>query len=308
MDLNNTCRVTVIIPTLCEAKRAAGLERAILSIQNSSHTSVKILLVINGQYFDHKLVASLKNRTDIKVLQIAEGSAPLAHSVGRQAVTTELFSFLDDDDELLPNALDIRIKKLDNNKNADVIVCNGYKHINSKDMPVYTDIESVPKEPLKSLYRENWLSSCNSMFRTSSIKLGYFDDPHPYMEWTWLAYKLCMNNITVIVANDMTFRCYDTPDSLSKSSTFMESRVTLYQRMLAMNPPTDIRNIIKNKKTNAWHDISEHELTAGRRFAATRAHLFSLTSHISGIKYLPYSRHIIFNYIKNIYQTNTKAV
>lgn len=290
----DAARVTVIIPTLCERERTDTLEHAIKSIRDGNLTAIKILLVINGQRFDSQLVEKLKGRTDIEIIQIAEGSLPNAHYVGRKAITTEFFSFLDDDDEFLPGSLDIRIKSLDDNKQADIVVSNGYNNRNGRDIKVYSDLNSVSSLPLSYLYKENWLSSCNSMFRTNSIDVSFFNDPHAYMEWTWLAFMLCMKNKTIIGLDELTFRCNDTSDSLSKSTNHLQSRVTLYKRMLAMTPPSDIEKTINGKMVDAWHQISEKELKNGNKSTAFMAHIKSITSHKNGIKYLPFTRKFLY--------------
>src|SRR5262245_24830754 len=120
--------ITTIIPTLCEASRARSLLCAIDSVLAASSSPVRLIIVVNGQRFDPELVANLRGRVDIEVVQVAEGSLTRAHLTGRQQVLTPYFSFLDDDDEYLPGALDLRRRALEQDPDADLVVTNGYHY------------------------------------------------------------------------------------------------------------------------------------------------------------------------------------
>ncbi|MBU6995347.1 glycosyltransferase family 2 protein [Ferrovum myxofaciens] len=290
--------ITVIIPTLCESSRRNLLLRAIESIQVQEQ-SVQILVVVNGQRFDSNLLETLKARSDIDVLQIFEGSSPKAQLIGRRHVSSEYFSFLDDDDEYLPGALDIRLSLLQQDITADLVVTNGFSSKNGNDRLTYSHMSNVKNYPLKALFQENWLASCNHLFRSSGVPTKYFEDPHPYTEWTWLAYRLALDGKKIIASDVPTFRYNDTPGSLSKSSIFIMSSITLYGRMLSLNPKSDIVKIIRKRLCNAWHNVSVFELKSGHRTKAILAHLRSLTCHWSGLKFTSYTRHLLGNISRN---------
>ncbi len=235
----------------------------------------------------------LKHRKDVEVIKIDEASLNKAHLAGRQAVATPFFSFLDDDDEYLAGALDTRLKALREDSEADLTVTNGFSFLSGQDRILYSRMSRVRASPLNALFNENWLHNCNHLFRSASVTEEYFKNSHSYMEWTWLAFRLAMDKMTVAVVDAPTFRYYDTPGSMSKSSTFLMSRTALYYRMLDMNPGKEIVRIIRARLCNAWHDISVHELSAGNRGQAAKHHLKSLSSHWTGLKYLPYTRRLI---------------
>jgi glycosyltransferase involved in cell wall biosynthesis len=284
--------ITTIIPTLCESARQESLFRAIESIHGASTQEVHILVVVNGQRFDPQLLEALRARNDLHVIQFSEGSLIKAQLEGRKRVTTKYFSFLDDDDEYLPNALDIRIKPLENNPTIDFVITNGYVCINGHDQILYSKLRHAEQDPLTALFNENWLSSCNHLFRSTSITDEYFEDAHAYMEWTWLAFRFGLAGKIFAAIDTPTFRINDTPGSLSKSSKFLDSRVELYRRMLTFKPGIDVTEIIRRRMCAAYHDISAHHLVNGNRKEALRAHFLSLCSHWSGLKYLTYTRHI----------------
>lgn len=287
-------KVTTIIPTLCEESRADALLRAIESIQKSSCEEVKILIVVNGQRFDCQLLDRLRSRDDLEVIQIAEGSLTKAHLVGRKHVCTDYFSFLDDDDEYLPGALDIRRTLLEQDLSLDLVVTNGYLSSEGDERLVYSRMSIVSTDPLSELFMENWLHNCNHLFRSASVSISYFEDPHPYMEWTWLGFRLAFDGKKVAATNTPTFKYNDTPGSLSKTQKFVESRVGLYERMLSMPINSEIRSLLRKRLCNAWHDLSVIELKKGNRRKAFSAHLRSLIYDLYGLRYLFYTRHIFF--------------
>lgn len=284
-------RVTVIIPTLCEKSRSQALLRAIESIHNASEEKVRLLIVVNGQRFDPELLECLKGRDDLDVIQIAEGSLTAAHLIGRQAVSTEFFSFLDDDDEYMPMALDVRLSLFGNNPDLDVVVTNGFSCGGGGERLTYSRLSLIGDNPLYELFQENWLHNCNHLFRSASVPIGYFENPHPYMEWTWLGFRLAIDGKKILAVNVPTFKYNNTPGSLSKSTKFVASRIGLYQRMLGSPVKRDISNLIKKRLCSAWHDLSVAELQSGNRGAAFSAHIRCLMSHIDGMKYLSYTRY-----------------
>jgi glycosyltransferase involved in cell wall biosynthesis len=285
--------ITTIIPTLCEAARKEALLRAIRSIHEASSFPVRVLVVVNGQRFDPALVHLLKARDDLEVIQVAEGSQTNAQLVGRREVRSHYFSFLDDDDEYLPGALDTRRVMLERDELAAVAVTNGHAVRGGTDHVLYSRMSLVTQNPLAEIFHENWLHNCNHLFRSASVGIGYFEGAPSVLEWTWLGFRLATDKATVAASEAMTFRYNDTPGSLSKSANFFASRVNLYERMLRTGPPPDIVSIIRRRKSGAWHEVSAAELASGNRTKAIGAHLRSLTSHWSGLRYATFSRHLI---------------
>lgn len=286
-------KITTIIPTLCEASRRQQLLRAIESIKAASISSVRILVVVNGQRFDSELLASLRARTDLEVVQVEQGSQTHAQLVGRRAVNTEFFSFLDDDDEYLPGALDLRLLQLEMSPAASLIVTNGFVSVAAKEVDLYSRTAHVSANPFAELFRENWLHNCNHLFRTADVGTAYFENAPSILEWTWLAFRLCMDGKSVASSTAKTFRYNDTPGSLSKSSFFLASRVELYDKMLSAGPPKTIARIIRQRTSSAWHEMATLELGMGLRSKAVGAHLRSMACHWSGLKYMPFSRQLL---------------
>ena len=99
---------TVIIPTLAAAERHSLLLRAIESTRRNQSPPL-VLVVINGSRRSPEVIADLRARSGLRVLQLDQASLPAAIEAGRHAVATPFFSFVDDDDEYLPEAVDLRL-------------------------------------------------------------------------------------------------------------------------------------------------------------------------------------------------------
>ena len=290
--------ITIIIPTLCSAQRADSLRRAIASVRLAGPGIATILIAANGPYVDADLAAELQLQRDAQYVYFEEGSAPKTIAATLPLVDSEYFGFLDDDDELLPDSLIQRLAILQHAATSDIVLSNGYLRTSGNDTIYLRHLVDVPANPLETFFVENWLPSCGALFRRSSVSSGYFFDFHPYAEWYWLAFRLAMENKKFCILNEPTFRVNaDTPSSLSKSSEYHKSYISLYQKMLALNPPSHIQKILRKRLSQAHHDVSAGFLQHGDVRNATYHHLLSLRI-LSGLRFLTYTRHIVSTALK----------
>ncbi len=283
-------KISIIVPTLAENKRADRLKRCINSIKKaSSNVFVEIIVIVNGRKHDEILCDWIKSQDNIRFEYDPKPSLPNAIFRGRQLVTSDFFSFLDDDDEYLDGAINDRLSIIGCHPEMDLVVSNGYINNGVDDRLFCENLIEVQHDPLMNLFNANWLASCGALYRSSSFNPEFFEDSHPYAEWTWFAYKLGLDGKKIAVLDKPTFRINDTPGSLSKSSAYREAYFELFERMLERNPPREIGNIIKRKLGAAHHDRSDSDLHSGRYFSALSNHFKSLCLP-GGISYLPYTR------------------
>src|SRR5690625_4766398 len=119
--------VSIIIPTY---GRPNYLERAIKSALNQSYANVEIIIVDDNQpYTDErsqteeivKSYSHLTNLTYIQHIQNLNGSA--ARNTGFAACRGIYISFLDDDDELLPDKIKSQVDYLNKFEQFDACYC-----------------------------------------------------------------------------------------------------------------------------------------------------------------------------------------
>lgn len=106
--MNKLPAVSVIIPT---RNRPATLRRAINSIQAQTFNNIEIIIVIDGPDEQTKCELTTLKDNQLKVIALPEsvgGSA--ARNAGVTHASADWIAFLDDDDEWLPNKLEIQMK------------------------------------------------------------------------------------------------------------------------------------------------------------------------------------------------------
>lgn len=278
---------------MAEQHRKVSLLRALDSARAASSDHVQFVVVVNGHRRSLEVTNSLETMSDVIIISLKDGSLPHALIAGRAAVTTPFFCCLDDDDELLPGSIDIRLNPMLADSRIDLVTGNGYGCIAGSDSVAYKHLDSVFKDPLRAIFVGNWLASCSALFRSDSIDVSYFENFHPHIEWTWLAFNLAMHKKNIAVVDKPTFRVHDTVGSASKSHQYRQAHLNLYERMLISQPPDDVRQLILSRIGGILHMEADDLWRAHRLFPAWIVHLRSLT-YPGGLRYLTFSRHLIW--------------
>lgn len=289
--------VSIIIPTTCERARWESLQRAIAGVLSQQGVEAQVIAVVNGKRYDAACLTALREKEGVTVLYRETGSAPLAQAAGREAVNTPFFAFLDDDDEYLPGALAVRLAPLLAEPNLDFVVTDGYRRRGGREERAIGDRGAITADPIGALCERNWMASCAGLFRTSTVTPRYFADPAPYMEWTYLAFRLtaCLKMRWLATP---TYRIHDSPVSLSKTDAYLRSELDILQRVLALPLAPRARRAVRRKLGRACHAFAEKSRRHGSRSAAWRFHFDSLRQP-GGWRYLPYSRKLLRDLFRN---------
>ncbi|MEQ8659397.1 MAG: glycosyltransferase family A protein [Gammaproteobacteria bacterium] len=288
--------VNVIIPTLASRPRAASLSRAIDSVVSQAGIESRVLVIINGTRFDPALRTQLESDERLCVHYEALGSLPNAISVGRDRVTGTFFCFLDDDDELVPGSLAARLEIATGNPEYDFFAFNGYyREHPSGQLRTYFDGFGVPPEAMfEALLRMNWLASCGGLFRTDRVPGELFKDLPKYYEWTTVAFRLMAAGLQGRVVDQPAFIVNETPDSLSRTDSFVEGAPHALLQLLELGLPRRIRRGVREKLANAYHALSVLALERGDKALARRFHRQSLLASAAAVRrYLLYSRRLL---------------
>ena len=292
------CACTIIICTLAVAERAASINRAIDSVLTQNDTPTAVLVVVNGDRHDAGVLAALEARDDISLIKIPQKSLSEAIVAGRRAVTTPYFGFLDDDDEYLAHAVDLRLAALEQHPAAGVLVTNGHRRTGDLEERVMNHIELVTADPLEALFREPWLASCSALYRAAVVPVSMFEGIARYFEWTWLGFVIASAGIGVRTLDVPTFRIHDTANSESKSDAYMMAQIAIFERMLAHASRADIRARLKGRIRDGWHSRAVVALARGERGEAWRCHLHCLAT-AGGWRYLSFTRYLVPGWPRN---------
>jgi glycosyltransferase involved in cell wall biosynthesis len=283
--------ISVIIPTLAEGKRTDSLLRAIDSVRSQEGVKAVPVIVVNGNRFDPSLVERLGHLKGITMHMEPLGGVINARVVGRRLVETPYYSFLDDDDELLPHALRSRLDSMLVDERIDVVVSNGYRFDGSARSISAHNIADAKKDPFLALLDNNWLTSCGGLYRTARIDAAFFADSTEYAEWTYLAFKLSLSH-RITFLNKPGYVINDTAGSLSKSLNYSSALAHVFERVLDLPLPPSARSAVKRKYGSALHDLSNYCLDAKEPKKALQYHLKSLCQP-GGMRFLLYSRRFL---------------
>ncbi len=285
--------ITVIIPTTAEKNRRSSLLEAIDCILSQSEVNALPFVVVNGDRFDKELNEELKNRTDIKYVYLKEGNLVKAIYYGVKNVDTPYFSFLDDDDIYLENALIIRLRPMLENEAVGLAVTNGYKHGIGEEYRLPFNAEEYELDPVAAILKSPWLSSCSGLYRKSLIDPSLFDHSYYYVEWTYLAFEI--SKITKIAfVNKPTFLYNYSENSLSASPVQEVARARLMDEISQSQISKELKEKFLIQKYNAHHMASEGYLNNREILKAWKHHLKCLVN-IHGIKHFSYSYHLCRN-------------
>ncbi|MCS6944481.1 MAG: glycosyltransferase family 2 protein [Sutterellaceae bacterium] len=287
--------VDVIIPTLATANRSFCLRRAIESVRTQSSVRTRILVVINGTSFCDALASAVAALPSVCVLHIHEASLPAALRAGRAAVTAPFFGFLDDDDELLPNALIKRVAYLNAVAQADVVISNGARYVSdhTQPTPIVQHATRIYEDPLAALLEFNWFStSASGLYRTSSISLAAFAGIPKYLEWTYLGVYLLTSGRVVHFLDEIQYAKYEAATSLSRSLEYTLGMPSALEQILELDLPSYAKRTLLRKRCTALHTAADIYLKHGLLGRAWKSHLRSIASP-HGLRYLAFTRYLI---------------
>lgn len=285
--MSKITHATIIIRTLAEVNRFAGIKRAISSIRESEtgdYTST-ICVVVNGNKFDNSVLDWLRSQ-DLNLLIIPEASLPLAFLEGINSIQTPYFGFLDDDDEYLPRTLTTRIQALEKNPEWDVVITNGYKCDNGVDRPALIRLNHVSANPLVELFRENWIGSCTGLLRAKSFPSDFFKGIPQYLEWSYLGFQFSFYQKKIGVLNVPTFRINDTPGSASKSEAYQNAHIDFYRYVLTHKLPVSVLNVVQARLQDAWALKALYAMHA-RQFKVAQNSLWEVAALPKSWRYTP---------------------
>jgi len=284
--------VTVIIPTKALAVRATRIHRALNSMRCQQGVRTLALVVVNGSEADPALVDELKAASGVRVLEARDKGIPHALRAGREAVTTEWFTALDDDDEILPGGLAARIQALEASPECSTVITNSVRRSGDEEHLEITDMSEVERSPLRALAERNWLRPGAWLCRSAGIPASLFDDMPKALECTYLAIRFVLNGGVCFLDQPTIAHYTDTPDSETKSKDYAMSVANALPQIRELPLPADTRRWIDRRISSAHHGLADAELRDGRLGQAWRWHLRSLGGR-RGWRYLPFTRHLL---------------
>jgi glycosyltransferase involved in cell wall biosynthesis len=284
--------VTIIIPTLGLRERAESLQVAIASALAQDGVRPIVIVVLNGARRDAAVERVLREDRRITLVVREAGSLPAALAAGRAMVTTPWFTALDDDDFLLPGALQLRVHALEGRPECAAVITNGFRRNGSGDELHVKAGNGVHADPLRTMLKGNWFLPGSWMCRTESVGIRIFEEMPSYLECTYLALRIAAEHPIVWRDTPTVVYSVGSPEAESLSRAYVLGQVAALRRIIALNLPDDVRRALRSRIAGAYHAAADHERTAGGLLAAWRWHAASLVQP-SGWRYLPFTRHLL---------------
>lgn len=281
--------IDVIIPTLGTRPRA--LMRAVESVCVQTDVNAMPLIIVNGNKFDKTLIDKLERKPHIQVYKIPEFGVSNARLEGRKKVRSSFFAFLDDDDELLPEAMSIRLEAM-SDPSVEVVATNGYIDTGYERKINYENFCQNPEDPALALVKNPWLSSAGGLYRSDRIGPDALEDLPDYLEITKFAFRLALGYNIVRIDLPTYIVHKGCRGSASGSRKYREALPPVLKSMEAMTERKDLKRLLRIRRSRALHSCSEASLKERSLIHAWNFHLKSLVLD-GGWRYLSYTRRLI---------------
>lgn len=284
--------VTIIIPTRGLRERAASLAAAIDSAWGQCDVRPVLIVVLNGPRRDPVVECALRGDPRVTLVVRETASLPAALSTGRAMVNTPWFTALDDDDLLVPNALSLRLRALDEHPDCAAVVTNGWRRTGSDDALHVLPHENVSADPMRAMLAHNWLLPGSWLCRSDRVGADVFDAMPDFLECTYLGLRLASEHRIVWLDAPSVIYTVGSPGAESSSRAYVLGQVAALRRIIALPLPHDVRRTLRARIAGAYHAAANHEREVGALGAAWRWHVRSVLER-SGWRYAPFMRHLV---------------
>ncbi|HKV51933.1 MAG TPA: glycosyltransferase family A protein [Gemmatimonadaceae bacterium] len=291
--------VTIIIPTRGLRERAASLRAAIESAWGQCDVRPVVIVVLNGPRRDANVECALRGDPRVTLVVSETASLPAALALGRAMVETPWFTALDDDDLLLPNALALRLRALDDHPDCAAVVTNGWRRTSSHDTVHVSPNETVSADPVRAMLAHNWLLPGSWLCRSDRVGTDVFASMPDFLECTYLGLRLASEHRIVWVDEPSVIYTVGSPGAESSSRAYVLGQVAALRRIIALPLPRDVRRTLRARIAGAYHAAANHEREVGALGGAWRWHVRSLLEP-SGWRYAPFMRHLVRDTLRRL--------
>lgn len=266
-----------MVPTLARADRRGLLLRAVTSIHSQEGVAATALVIVNGAEADPDLVHQLGREPGVRVIRIPERGIPAAFRAGRPVVDTTYFGALDDDDFLLPGALRARVAALAADDTRDAVVTDGFIRSAAGDRRLRDNFLEVAGDPVREMFRGNWLLPGSWLCRTDRVGGWLFDGMPDHRECTWIGLQLATRSRLAVLPAPTVVYHEDTPGGAHRDLAYCVAQPAAIRCFLTLPVPPDVRERLRLGLAAAHHEAAHRLLIEeGRRGRAILWHLQSL--------------------------------
>lgn len=276
--------VTAVITTY--KRKPEVVKRALNSIIEQTYNNIEIF-VINDCPADKKLVKELRkmivessrNRRVNYIVVENNGGACKARNIAIERATGKYFACLDDDDEWLPEKIELQVQALEKQKGAAIAYCNAIlRYVDQgKDVTRFVEKQKEGDIYFEQIEKNN-IGSCSfPMFRTDVLKeVGGFDINMPALQDWELYFRVLKKYKAVYVHKPVAIYYFYDGERISANS---QNRVVAFENIH--------QKIIKDLENNTKSASSFYMM--GTYFYSLNNDMKKATEYyILGVKSNPY--------------------
>jgi hypothetical protein len=278
---------------LGSSDRAPYLLRAIDSLRAQSNVDARAIVVVNGRVADAGLVERVRRIPGTRIVCRTEAHLPHALAAARALVDTPFFAQLDDDDEMSPDALGLRLERINESDRPDAVVTNGVIRGGGADTHSLPDVAAVARDPVRTLVARNWMVPGSALFRTATVTEAVFQAAPKYLEWTYIGLLLASRYRVAFLAAPTFIHYDDHAFSVNRSRACALGRPRAFDAVLALGLPAELERLLRAKRGAAWHMAAQVQSGHGDNGSAWAAHVRSLMAP-DGLRYVLYTRHLLW--------------
>jgi glycosyltransferase involved in cell wall biosynthesis len=294
---NANPRITIVIASLCNDARSGLLRRACDSIQAmAGGLDYSIMIVANGSSVSPRVLEWLRERPDVRLIQLHSGSHPLARRVGAEMARSELLGFIDDDDELMPDTLARKLAYFHEHPEVDVLVTDGLRINGSSVTRIFPPPGERSVDLVETMMRASWGAGALTL-RTGRVDLAAFDAECRHMEWTLTTLQLARHH-GIGYLDEPTYRYYeDTPNSLSKLANHNLAGPEVWRRLSKTYAGTRYEQLVRRRYGTVCHAVSWECSRRGNMRDAWRLHAESLRCP-GGLAFTPLTAKLVLQSLR----------
>jgi len=168
-------KFSIIIPTYNRKKLLK--ERALKSLSNQTFKDFEVIVINDGGEDVSDVIEEYKNKgLNIKYISYRENrKTSYARNRGIEMAQSEWIAFLDDDDEYLPDTLEIYNKHI--KKNLNYLIFAPLKRLNKKDIRILKFKNEIDENTIIKLIIKWYLTPGNYLIKKKKIlEIGGFDE------------------------------------------------------------------------------------------------------------------------------------
>jgi Glycosyl transferase family 2 len=221
-----------------------------------------------------RIMEWLATQPAVQVIRLASPGPGLARRVGAELVETDFMSFLDDDDEYLPDSLRIRVEYLDAHADINALITNGLLCEGSQESRLIPPLASLSSDPVVRALQHGWQAGMLTL-RRGKVDLSALHPVLGHHEWTYTA--ICLASTNSLAVHDVpTFRYYKTPGSLSQTADHVLAEPIFWAHALKALAGSRYERLARRRMGQAFHDVAALHYRNGDFRSAVRHHLAGL--------------------------------